>query len=118
MKYMLMIVGPEDGAEGMTESELREKIERHVAFGTELRTSGASTGEGEKLQPVSEATTLRPGPDGVVSVDGPFAETKEVLGGFYLVEAASRDEAIGWAKKLPLVDGTFVEVRPCRTGSC
>ena len=114
---MLMIVGPENWAEGMTESELRAKLERHVAFGTELRASGASTGEGEKLQPVSEATTLRPGPDGVVSVDGPFAETKEVLGGFYLVEAASRDEAIGWAKKLPLVDGTFVEVRPCRTGA-
>lgn len=116
MKYLLMIVGPESWAEGMTRSQLLEKLERHVAFGAELRAAGAGVG-GERLQPAHQATTLRPGPGGVVTTDGPFAETKDLLGGFYLIEAASRDEAIAWARKLPLVDGTFVEVRPCRTGA-
>jgi len=116
VKYMLMIIGPENWAEGMTEAQLREKIGKHIAFGAELRASGCEAG-GEKLQPASQATTLRRTPGGVVAVDGPYAETKDLFGGFYLIDVESLDEAIGWARKLPLVDGTFVEVRPCRTGA-
>lgn len=117
MKYMLMLIGPENWAEGMSESQLREKLAKHVAFSEELRASGKSTGEGEKLQPSSEAVTIRRAPDGLTVVDGPFAETKDLLGGFYLLDVDSREEAVEWASKLPLVDGTFVEVRPCRTGA-
>jgi hypothetical protein len=68
---------------------------------------------GKALHPTSTATTLRMKEGQVVSSDGPFAETKEQLGGFYLIEAADLDEAMKWAGKMPnLADGGSVEVRP------
>jgi hypothetical protein len=73
---------------------------------------GASIRAGEALQPVSTATSLRREPSGGFAVtDGAFAETKEALGGFYLIEAADLDEALAAAREIPTIDGG-VEVRP------
>ncbi|HTW20969.1 MAG TPA: YciI family protein [Mycobacteriales bacterium] len=66
---------------------------------------------GNALQPTGTATSIRPGVDGPVVTDGPFAETKEALGGYYLIEAADLDEAIAVAKQVPARFGG-VEVRP------
>jgi hypothetical protein len=77
----------------------------------EMRGSGAFLA-GEGLQPVSTATTVRvPNGERIVT-DGPFAETKETLGGFYLLECKDLDEAIDWAAKIPGAKNGCVEVRP------
>ena len=67
---------------------------------------------GHPLQPAPTATTVRRRAGERVLTDGPFAETKELLGGYYLVEADDLDAALGWAEKIPSVDYATVEVRP------
>jgi hypothetical protein len=81
-------------------------------FEQQLVDAGAKIA-GEGLQPSATATTVKIGEgDDRVVTDGPFAETKEQLGGFYLLECADLDEALEWAKKVPLQPGGSVEVRP------
>ena len=77
----------------------------------ELRDSGAMIA-GDALEPTQTATTVRVQNDETLTTDGPFAETKEQLGGYYLVEADSLDEAIDWAAKIPGARHGSVEVRP------
>ena len=67
---------------------------------------------GGQLQPTSAATSVRVRNGETLVTDGPFAETKEALGGFYLLECASREEALEWAKKVPISEGGYVDVRP------
>ena len=82
------------------------------AYTQMLRDTGAFIA-GEALHPVTTATTLRTGPDGqLVTTDGPFAETKEALGGFYLVEAPDLDAALALGAKCPGVKFGSIEVRP------
>jgi len=66
----------------------------------------------ERLRPEDEASRVRVKAGQRQVMDGPFAETKEGLGGFYLLECASKDEALAWAKKVPIREGGFVDVRP------
>jgi hypothetical protein len=83
-----------------------------VAHNTFAENAGEAVTGGHALQPTPTATTIRPGADGELSVtDGPFAETKEALGGYYLIEAADLDAAIAIAKQVPARFGG-VEVRP------
>lgn len=84
----------------------------HQAFAGELVAAGVMRG-GAGLKTADTATTLRRTADGASSLhDGPFAETKEQLGGFYLIEAADLDAALAWARKLPLAGAGSIEVRP------
>lgn len=97
---------PEDWAQVMAD---------YTEFGEKADAAGVITG-GEALEPTATATTVRVkgGKDGdVMTTDGPFAETKEVLGGFYLIEAANLDEALEWASQIPGAWTGSVEVRPC-----
>jgi hypothetical protein len=90
---------------------MQEQMGRWQAFTDELRESGAFIA-GEGLSPSASATTVRIGEGGErTTTDGPFAETKEQLGGFYLVECDNLDQALEWAKKIPAVTGA-IEVRP------
>jgi hypothetical protein len=82
-----------------------------MAFGEEMGARGVLQG-GERLQPVTTATTVRVRDDEVVTSDGPFAETKEQLGGFYLVECKDLDEAIEVAARIPGARYGSIEVRP------
>jgi hypothetical protein len=82
-----------------------------MAFGEEMGARGVLQG-GERLQPVTTATTVRVRDDEVLTSDGPFAETKEQLGGFYLVECKDLDEAIEVAAKIPGARHGSIEVRP------
>ena len=95
-------ISPQDGAKIM---------ERYGAFGQEVEGAGAFVA-GEGLQPTATATTVRVRDGERVVTDGPFAETKEQLGGFYLLECGSLDEAIEWASKIPGAATGSVEVRP------
>ncbi|CAN5760912.1 YciI family protein [soil metagenome] len=86
-------------------------MEDYNAFSRDLNEAGTNLG-GEALQPVPTATSVRVRDGRTVTTDGPFAETKEALGGFYLIEAKDLDEALAWAARCPGSWYGTVEVRP------
>jgi hypothetical protein len=108
MRYLLLIGHDDKNAAPLTRAEGEAMVQGHTRVSEELRSKGKMV-VSERLRPDSEATRVRL--KGHVT-DGPFAETKEALGGFYLIECDTKDEAVEWAKKLPLRSGGFVEVRP------
>ncbi len=110
MQYALLIYG-EEPTEAAPQDEMAAEMEAYNAFGAHIRERGAMKG-GEALQPIATATTVRVRDGQTISTDGPFAETKEVLGGFYLVEAADLDEAIGYAAMIPGAKRGSIEIRP------
>jgi hypothetical protein len=86
----------------------------HGAYGEEMTKAGVLRG-GAELQPVTTATSVRFATGRPRTMDGPFAETKEQLGGYYLIEVDNLDQAIHWAEKMPgMTEGT-VEIRPLAT---
>ena len=108
MQYMLLIYGNENGsAEGDEDDILR----RYGAFTQDVRDSGKLVGA-DRLQPTSAATTVRIRNDETLVTDGPFAETKEQLGGYYILECENIDEALKYAAKIPAAEHGSVEVRP------
>jgi hypothetical protein len=111
MKYLFAIIGDESSYADRSPEEAQESMKAWDVFTTEVIDRGVHLG-GEGLQPSETATTVRLEGGEHVVTDGPFAETKEQLGGYYLLECGDLDEAIAWAKKLPIADGWSVEVRP------
>ena len=112
MKYLLLLYGDETRWENMSPEDSAEDMQRWSAFGEDLTASGAFVA-GEGLAPTAAATTVRIKDGEVVHTDGPFAETREQLGGFYLLECPDLDAALGWAAKVPdLGESGSVEVRP------
>jgi hypothetical protein len=112
MKYLLALIGDESRNAERTPEQRREAMGGWDAYTTELMDAGAYLG-GEGLQPSATATTVKlpeSGGDPIVT-DGPFAETKEQLGGYYLLDCRDLDEALAWARKIPMPGGA-VEVRP------
>jgi hypothetical protein len=111
MRYMLTIIGEEGGWEDATPEDMRAVMAAWDEYTESLKGAGAFIA-GEGLQESATATTVRgyEGDERLVT-DGPFAETKEQVGGFYLIEVANLDEALEWAKKIP-ARGGGVEVRP------
>ncbi len=112
MKYILLIYGEEAAWADMSPEDMSRIYAEHAAFGEALAAAGAMVG-GEELKPSSTATTLRFTNSGVTMTDGPFVETKEQLGGYYVIDVPSLDEALAWARKMPGCGaGAIVEVRP------
>jgi hypothetical protein len=111
MQYMLLIYGESGRWESAPEEERNEVRGRYVALAAELREREAYV-DGNELQDVAAATTVRVIAGETEITDGPFAETKEALGGYFLIEAESLDEAIAWAAKIPAASQGAVEVRP------
>jgi hypothetical protein len=111
MKYLCTIYGDEGQWVSATPEQIREVMEAYGAFGEEAGRAGVIVA-GEGLEPTSSATTVRVRDGERMLTDGPFAETKEQLGGFYLLECDSLDEAIEWASKIPGAASGSVEVRP------
>jgi hypothetical protein len=109
MKYLCTIYGDESQYADATPEQMSEMLAAYGAFGEE---AGDVILGGEGLQPTSTATTVRVRDGERMLTDGPFAETKEQLGGFYLLECNSLDEAIEWAAKIPGARSGSVEVRP------
>ena len=110
MQYMLLIYTQESGWQNLSEEERGGAMQRYRDFTEELRSAGAMVA-GDRLQPTANATTVRVRDGEQLVTDGPFAETKEQLGGYYLIEADSIDEAIQWAAKLPGSHHGCVEIR-------
>lgn len=111
MKYLLALYTEEGGNEDASPEEMQAVLDRWNAFTQDAVESGAFVA-GEGLQPTSTASTvaIADGEKPVVS-DGPFTESKEQLGGFYLLECEDLDEALEYAKRIPFQNG-HVEVRP------
>jgi hypothetical protein len=111
MRFMLTLIGPEGGWEDVTPEQIKDEMKHWAAFGAETMEKGAFIA-GEGLQPTTTAKTVRGGREEErVVTDGPFAETKEQVGGFYLLECRDLDEALEWAKRCPIRAGA-IEVRP------
>ena len=111
MRYLLLIYGNEQAAMEATEEDMQAEMDAYNAFTKEVSDAGAMLG-GEALQPSSTATTVRVRHGQTTSTDGPFAETKEQLGGYYMVNCDNLDEAIKWAAKIPGAKSGSIEIRP------
>ena len=111
MKYLMSFIVDEGGMEDASPEEMREAMERWGAFDDEAAERGALIAC-EALEGSPSATTMHVSEEGerIIS-DGPFAESKEQLGGFCLLECEDLDEALGWARKVPMRAGA-IEIRP------
>ena len=109
MQYLLLLYGDENGNPGGDAEQ--DVLRRYGAFTQEVRESGKLLAA-DRLQPTSTATTVRIRNGETLVTDGPFAETKEQLGGFYLLECENLDEAIAHAQKIPAAEFGSIEVRP------
>ncbi|HYY04533.1 MAG TPA: YciI family protein [Gaiellaceae bacterium] len=111
MQYLLLIHDDESHWSTMADDDRDKLYAEYGVFTNELRESGALVGANQ-LQPTSTATTVRVRDGETLTTDGPFAETKERLGGYYLIDVESLDEAIEWAAKIPTARVGTIEVRP------
>src|SRR5262245_41148861 len=111
MKYLLALITEEGGNEDASPEEMKAVMDAWDAYSKDVVDAGVFLA-GEGLQPTEAASTVRiEGGKATDVTDGPFAESKEQLGGFYLLDCKDLDEALGWAKKIPFQSGS-VEVRP------
>jgi hypothetical protein len=113
MKYLCLIYLDEEKMAAMPDKDMRALNARHLAFNDGLRQSGHFI-EAEALAPSSKATTIRVRPGKTEVTDGPFAETKELVAGFYLIEARDQQEAVEIASRFPSAPLGRVEVWPTR----
>jgi hypothetical protein len=107
-EYLLLIVGDEAGYDALSEEQGKALYTGHSAFMDELGKAGVTLLSSLELEHSSTARTVLG--DGTVT-DGPFAEAKEQVGGYYVIDVPSIEEAVGWAKKIPLLPGDKLEVR-------
>jgi len=108
---MLLIHDDESIFGKMSPQEMEKMMAEYFKFTEELKASGTYKAS-DRLRPVGTATTIRVRNGKTLSTDGPFAETKEQLGGYYLIDVKNLDEAIQWASKIPSAKLGCVEVRP------
>jgi hypothetical protein len=112
MQFMLGLITNEDRFANLTEDQERERFGAYMAYSAALVEAGAFV-EGARLRPATDATTVRIAADGGTQVlDGPYAEAKEQLGGYFLIDVADLDAAIAWAARCPAASEGTVEVRP------
>jgi hypothetical protein len=111
MQYLLTIYNDESGFADVTPEQSEQIMAAYGAFSEAAKAAGVMLA-GEGLQPTSTATTVRVRGAETLTTDGPFAETREQLAGFYLFECKDLDEAIGWAAKIPGAQSGSIEVRP------
>jgi hypothetical protein len=113
MKYLCLIYDEEKKWETMSQADGEKLMQEYFTFTKDIRQSGHYLG-GNDLEPVKAATTVRVRNGRTSTTDGPFAETKEQLGGYYLIEAKDLNEAIQVASRIPSAKLGAIEVRPVR----
>ncbi len=113
MQYMILIYGDEKNFAMMANNPQAQQ-QMYAAFtryGADMREAGVLRG-GAELKPTSTATTVRVRNGKTLTTDGPFAETKEQLGGYYMIDVPDLDQAVHWAARCPAANGGSIEVRP------
>lgn len=111
MQYMALIYADEDVWESFSPADRETAYERYRAFADDARQAGVLVG-GDELGSTRDATTVRVRDDETLVTDGPYAEVKEALGGYFVLECASIDDAVDWAARIPGAEHGAVEVRP------
>ena len=111
MQYLLMAYVDEAGWPKLSKSEQEQGIAAYAAYGEALKTSGVIKGS-NRLQPTSTATTVRSSNGKSQVLDGPYVDSKEQLGGYFLIDVPDLDAALSWASRCPAVHHGVVEVRP------
>ena len=111
MQYMLLIYDDESTWRSMSEEDRQTVMGEYFAYTEALKKSGKYVAA-DALQPIDTAKSVRVRDGETSTTDGPFAETKEILGGYYVVDVDSEDEAIEWASKIPSARFGTIEVRP------
>lgn len=111
MQYLALIYNAESDQASMTPAEQQQLLADYGTFTDAIKKAGVHVG-GEALQPIDTATTIRVRDGKTLTTDGPFAETKEQLGGYYLLDCKDLDEALKWAAQIPTAKQGSVEVRP------
>jgi len=111
MQYLLLLHAPESGFAKMTPAEQQQGLAAYIAYSEALNKAGALKGS-NRLQPVATATTVRVVDGKTQVLDGPYADSKEQLGGYYLIDAPDLDSALSWAARCPGASHGAIEVRP------
>jgi hypothetical protein len=111
MKFLLMIVADEKAEGPRTPEEGMQMLARYGQYAEDLGKAGKLL-SGERLRPSEDAVRVSNRNGKRIVVDGPFAETKEALGGYFLIECASKQEAVDWAARCPGADHATIDVRP------
>ncbi|HUF02086.1 MAG TPA: YciI family protein [Gaiellaceae bacterium] len=111
VKYMALIYADENAWETFSEEERTAAYAQYTAFADEAGAAGVLAG-GSELASTRDATTVRVRGDETLVTDGPYAEVKEALGGYFLLDCESLDEALDWAARIPGAEHGSVEVRP------
>jgi hypothetical protein len=111
MQYLLMAYVDETGWPRMSKGEQEQGMAAYAAYGEALKTSGVMKGS-NRLQPSSVATTVRSTNGKSQVLDGPYVDSKEQLGGYFLIDVPDLDAALSWASRCPAVNHGVVEVRP------
>ncbi len=111
MQYIALIYADEDVWSTFSDEQREAAYEQYRVFGRDAESAGVLAG-GNELGPTRDATTVRVRDDELLVTDGPYAEVKEALGGFYLLECASLEDALEWAARIPGAHHGSVEARP------
>jgi hypothetical protein len=114
MKYMLLIFGNESEARAISKPELAERIAAYRAYTDAMQQAGVLLAS-DRLQPVESATTVRVASGKTNVLNGPYAETREQLGGYYMIDVPDLDAALSWAARCPGAGHGAIEVRPVWT---
>jgi hypothetical protein len=111
MEYLLVLYAEEAGWSNLTKAQQQEGVAAYVAYTEALKKAGVHKGS-NRLQPISSATTVRVANGKSQVLDGPYIESKEQLGGYYLIDVPDLDSALSWAARCPGASHGTVEVRP------
>lgn len=111
MQYLLLIHADEAGFAALPKDRVEQALGAYTAYTEALRKAGVLV-DSNRLQPTAAATTVRVADGRTQVLDGPYAETKEQLGGYYLIEAPDLDAAISWAARCPGASHGAIEIRP------
>ncbi|MBS1840465.1 MAG: YciI family protein [Acidobacteria bacterium] len=111
MQYLLMLYADESGWGKMTKAEQEQGYAAYMAYTEALKKAGAWVGS-NRLQPISTATTVKNTNGKAQVLDGPYVDSKEQLGGYYLIDVPNLDAALSWASRCPGAGHGTIEVRP------
>jgi hypothetical protein len=111
MQYLLMIYNNEAGFQAASKDQVTQMSAAYMAYADAMKQAGVIRG-GERLRPTAEATTVRVKNGKTEVLDGPYADTKEQLGGFFMIDVPDLDAALSWAAKCPGAATGTMEVRP------
>jgi hypothetical protein len=112
MEFVLLIHGDGEAYGSLTAAETEKMYEQHYAFMNAVKEAGVAMPYSSELAGPDKGRLVKHVGDQLLVTDGPFTETKEQLGGFYVIDVPTVEDAVGWARQIPTLPGDTIEVRP------